>query len=144
MSLPDGILGCCDFYGNISVVRAQTLTEQQLTLYHELVHSVLSPRFRFLRQLRADLKASAYFRSALLRYLEEALAESYAQLKIRGVSHALRALTFPIGEAPFGYVTVSQLAAEGIALGSIAFGGFSFVVHFSERPPFGMPGAGRQ
>jgi hypothetical protein len=141
VKLPDGVLGTSDFYGNISVVRTQTLTEQQLTLYHELVHSVLSPRFRVFRQFRADLKASGYWRSAILRYLEEALAESYAQLQIRGLSHAFRALTFPIGEAPYGYVTVSELASEGAALGSIAVGGYAFRVHLAERPPTGTPEA---
>jgi hypothetical protein len=141
VKLPDGVLGTCDFYGNISVVRTQTVTEQQLTLYHELVHSVLSPRLRVFRQFRADLKASGYWRSAILRYLEEALAESYAQLKIRGVSQAFRALTFPIGEAPYGYVTVSELASEGAALGSIAVGGYAFRVHLAERPPTGTPEA---
>ena len=79
----------CEWYGDI--------TEQQVTLFHESVHSFFSPKARFFLQLRARLKATAYWRSSLLRYLAEALAEGYGQLKVRGLLPALKAITFPIG-----------------------------------------------
>ena len=44
---------------------------------------------------RAQLGMSGYARSALLRYLEEALAEGYAQLKVNGLVDILRAYRFP-------------------------------------------------
>jgi hypothetical protein len=129
-SLPGGVLGECDWWGNISVIRNQTLAEQRLTLLHEWVHSVLSPKVGPLRVLRAQLKASGYWRSALLRYLEEAMAESYAQLRLQGLREALAAVRFPIDG---GYVTVSQLLAEGTAIGNIAIGGMQFTVGVVEE-----------
>lgn len=128
-SLPSGALGETDWWGNIAVVRNQTLTEQRLTLYHEWVHSVLSPRFGPLRQLRAQLQASAYMRSAFLRYLEEGLAEGYAQLRVHGLHQAIVGFRFPLQN---GYVTVSQFVAEGSAIGSITVGGARFTVYLSE------------
>jgi hypothetical protein len=104
----------------IQVARSQTLTEQPITLLHELVHRFFSPRTGPLRRLRAELSVSAYARSALLRHIEEALAEGYAQLRVNGLSSALQAYRFPLSG---GYVTISQLAAEGRAIGTIVLGG---------------------
>ncbi len=124
-SLPSGALGETDWWGNIAVTRNQAISEQRLTLYHEWVHSVLRPRIGPMRQLRAQLAASSYWRSALLRYVEETMAESWAQLRVRGLQHILVGIRFPIQG---GYVTVSQLASEGIAIGNIAIGGTLFSV----------------
>lgn len=66
--------------------------------------------------------------SALLRYLEEALAEGYAQLKVHGVVSALRAYRFPLRT---GYVTISQVGAEGQAIGAITVGGVLLHVSMS-------------
>jgi hypothetical protein len=49
---------------------------------------VLSPRFGPPGHLRAQLNISVYMRSALLRYLEEALAEGYAQFNVYFVADA--------------------------------------------------------
>lgn len=68
---------------------------------------------------------SAYSRLALLRYLEEAMAEGYAQLRVYGFATALGALKFPIQA---GYVTVSQLASEGYAIGTITLNSTLFRV----------------
>ncbi|MES1164371.1 MAG: hypothetical protein ABUR63_01330 [Verrucomicrobiota bacterium] len=122
-TLPGGALGETDWYGNIAVTRTQSVIEQRLTLYHEWVHSVLSPRLRPLQELRASVRAAGYWRSALLRYLEEALAESYAQLRVRGLGHVWRGVTFPVGPAGQSYVTVGELMGEGAAIGSIMVGG---------------------
>src|SRR5262245_4407752 len=48
--------------------------------------------------------------SPLLRYLEEALAEGYGQLRVNGFGKAIAALRFPLTG---GYVTISELVAEG-------------------------------
>jgi hypothetical protein len=130
-SLPGGTLGTTDAYGAIQVSRDQSLTEQRLTLLHELVHRYLSPRTGPFRQLRAELSMSAYARSALLRYLEEALAEGYAQLRVNGLAKALLAYRFPLQG---GYMTVSQLAGEGLAIGTIVLGGALFYVSVSLGP----------
>ncbi len=130
--LPGGTLGRTTPYGAISVARNQSMTEQRLTLLHELVHRYFSPRTGPLRQLRAETRLSAYSRSALLRYLEEALAEGYAQLRVHGLGQAVEALRFPLAN---GYVTVSQLAAEGQAIGTIMLGGTLFYVSISQGAP---------
>ena len=134
-ALPGGALGQTDWWGNIAVTRNQTLTEQRLTLYHEWVHSVLSPRFGPLRKLRAQVRASGYWRSALLRYIEEAMAESYAQLRVTGARNLIVGIRFPLENR---YVTVSQLAGEGVAIGNISIGGATFGVWLSDdkwNPP---------
>lgn len=123
--LAGGSLGGTDAYGVITIARNQSLTEQRITLFHELVHRYFSPRIGPFRKLRAELNMSAYSRSALLRYLEEALAEGYGQLKVYGLAQALGAIKFPLQG---GYVTVSQLASEGMAIGTITLGGGVFRV----------------
>jgi hypothetical protein len=126
--LPESSAGITNPYGEIVVARNQSISEQRATLLHELVHRFFSPRIGPFRQLRAELNMSAYLRSAILRYLEEALAEGYAQLRIYGLANALGAIKFPLQA---GYVSVSQLAAEGRAIGTIALGGTIFQVSIS-------------
>ena len=94
-------------------------------LIHEWVHRALSPRFAPLRELRAQMRASGYWRSAVLRYLEEARAESYGQLRAYGFGAMLKGLSFPLRG---GYVTVSQLVTEGVAIGNILAAGTVFHV----------------
>jgi len=138
VKLRDNTLGYCDWYGDIYISRAQSMAEQIATEFHETVHSVLSPKFRVFRAFRAGLKASGYWRSALLRFLEEALAESYAMLKTRGFLAAMRAVTFPVSN---GYVTITQLAAEGTRIGTIMLAGGYYGVFWAHHPPAGMPPA---
>jgi hypothetical protein len=128
-SLPGNNLGGSDAYGTITISRAQSLTEQRITLYHELVHRFFSPRTGPLRRLRANVSMSAYERSYFLRYLEEALAEGYGQLKVNGFTAAFRAYRFPLDG---GYVTVSSLQAEGMAVGKIVLAGSTFYVTVSQ------------
>ncbi len=127
-TLPGRAVGGTTGFGEIAIARDQTLTEQRITLLHELVHRYFTPRVGPLRRLRAELKMSAYARSAILRYLEEALAEGYAQLRVNGLAAGLRAWRFPLR---FGYVTISQVAAEGRAIGTIVLGGTTFHVSIS-------------
>ena len=75
------------------------------------------------------MRISGYSRSGLLRYLEEALAEGYGQLRVCGLERALKAYRFPID---FGYVTVARMRAEGLAIGSITLGGVLFHVSVSQ------------
>lgn len=127
-SIPEGYLGGSDEFGVIEISRAQSLTEQRLTLFHELVHRYFSPRTGPLRQIRAELRMTMYARSALLQYLEEALAEGYGQLKVHGLDKAIAAYRFPVER---GYITIAQLRAEGEALGTIVLGGSLFYVSLS-------------
>ncbi len=126
-----GSLGETTAYGVINIARNQSLSEQRVTLFHELVHRYFSPRIGPFRTLRAEINMSVYSRSALLRYLEEALAEGYGQLRVHGIANALGAIKFPL---QCGYVTVSQLAAEGFAIGTITLGETLFHVSLSLGP----------
>jgi len=63
-NIASGALGTTNEYGVIVVSRGQSLSEQQLTLYHELVHRFFSPRMGPFLKLRAELNISAYSRSA--------------------------------------------------------------------------------
>jgi len=138
-SLPGGSLGSTDGYGAISIARNQTLPEQRLTLFHELVHRFFSPRTGPLRRLRANLAINGYQRSAFLKYLEEVMAEGYAQLRVNGLASAFAAYRFPIAH---GYVTVTQLTAEGNAIGTICLGGSMLIVTLSPGEP-GLAGQTR-
>jgi len=125
-SLPEG-QGATTCYGDVRYSTAGTATERQLVRLHELVHSFLSPRLALFRTFRARLAVSAYARSAILRYLEEALAESFAQIRVNGLGHLLTGIRFPISN---GYLTLQQLACEGAELGKIVFGTERFSVQF--------------
>jgi hypothetical protein len=98
-------------------------------LLHEMVHRFFMPKTGPLRTLRAQLRASSYWRSNLLRYLEEALAEGYAQLRVNGLMSSMQAIRFPID---FGYVTITALRAEGMLIGQISFGAAQFNVFVVE------------
>jgi hypothetical protein len=88
-----------------------------------------------LQRLRASVATSAYERSALLRYLEEALVESHAQLRVRGLAHVWKGVSFPVGATGTGSVAVAELAAEGTAIGTIVVGGHLCRVHLLSRRP---------
>lgn len=134
--------GFTDKYGNIEYSTAGTINDQQLALLHEKVHSALSPKLDLLRDFRADLGIAGYNRSALLKYLEEAMAETYAQLKVNGISGLISGLKFPVKE---GYVKLLQfghvpntptlpLAAE-VAIGAIVVGGYTYSVYWAATTP---------
>jgi hypothetical protein len=123
-TLPPGT-GHTDRFGNITYSSAGSATDQALVLYHEQVHSFLSPRLNVLRNFRADLGMAAYQRSAFLRYLEEALAETYAQLRVYGIRNLPNGLRFPIQN---GYVTLRAVVTEA-AIGTVLFGGLTYGVY---------------
>jgi hypothetical protein len=130
-SLPAGE-GATTAFGDVTYSTAGTATEQQLARVHELVHSFLSPRLGILRTFRARLAMSSYMRSAILQYLEEALAESVAQLAAHGIIGLLQGIRFPIAN---GYITLQQLLSEGTEIGTILVGTQRFSVQIIVAPP---------
>lgn len=147
--LGEKVLGDTDRYGSIRVARAgprevdpetgrlgarsaRPVTQQRAALYHELVHRYFSPRTGPLRHLRAQASITGYQRSALLRYLEEALAQGYGQLKENGFVSAKNAYRFPLDG---GYVTVARMWHEGTVIGSVMLRGDLFHVSIA----MGMP-----
>jgi hypothetical protein len=119
--------GATTAFGEVTYSTAGTATEVQLVRLHELVHRFLSPRILPFRSFRARLAMSAYSRSAVLTYLEEALAESFAQLRVHGLQGLLTGLRFPVAN---GYVTLQTLASEGAAVGTIMLGDQRFSVQY--------------
>jgi RHS repeat-associated protein len=122
--LPAGT-GYTDKFGNVVYSTLGSAQDVALVRYHESIHSFLSPRLNLLREARADLGMAAYNRSSLVRYLEEALAESYAQLRVNGIRGLPTGLTFPVRE---GYVTWRAVAVEG-GVYVIIVGGSSYVAY---------------
>jgi hypothetical protein len=120
------------WFGDVQYSTRGSATEQQLARVHELVHSFLRPRARLLRQFRARVNASAYTRSAILKYLEEGLAETVAQVSTHGISSLITGIRFPIAN---GYLTLQQLLCEGAAIGTIVVGTQRFSVQFIAGPP---------
>ena len=124
-------LGVTGDYGAIVVSRVQSISEQRITLYHELVHRFFSARTGPFRKFRAEVAIGGYSRVALLRYLEEVLAEGYAQLKVNGFQAALKARSFPIEG---GYITVADAKLEGAMIGSITLAGAHYYVMITKKP----------
>ncbi len=125
-SLPAG-QGSTSPWGEVKLSSLGSTTEQDLARAHELVHRFLSPRLGILRQFRAQLGMAGYLRSMLLQYIEEALAETVAQLKVNGFNGLLDGLKFPVKN---GYMSISDLACEGEAIGTITIGTQFFTIEF--------------
>jgi hypothetical protein len=101
-----------------------------LARFHEQVHVALTPKIKPLFNARAKLSAAGYERSMLLKYLEEALAEGYAQLRVNGVKGLPGALRFPFH--PSYGITVKglvEIAVGGALIGTITMAGIALEVY---------------
>jgi hypothetical protein len=119
-------------FGEVRLSPHGTPNEQALVRAHEMVHRFLTPRFGVLRTFRVRLAMSGYLRSVLLKYLEEAMAETVAQLRVNGFAGLLTGVRFPVAN---GYLTISELATEGVAIGTITAGSQLFTVRFIPSGP---------
>lgn len=132
--LPPGE-GWTNKYGDITYSTRGSPKDRALVLYHEQVHSFLSPKLQLFREFRTDLRMTGYQKSAFLQYLEEALAESYAQMRVNGIKGLPEGIRFPIAN---GYVTLRAVlteAAVGAGIGTITIGGIVYAVDFSSSNP---------
>jgi hypothetical protein len=114
-------------WGEVKLSPSGSTTEQALTRAHEMVHRFLTPRLGILRKFRVQLGMAGYLSSMLLQYIEEALAETIAQLKVNGFSGLLHGLKFPVAN---GYMLISDLVSEGEAIGTITIGTQFFTIQF--------------
>jgi hypothetical protein len=133
-ALPPGE-GWTNKYGDVRYSAAGSAQEQALVRYHEQVHSFFSPKLMKFREQRANMGMAAYEKSAFLRYLEEALAESYAQLRVNGIKGLPAGIRFPIAN---GYVTLRAVATEaavGLAFGTVTVGGIVYAVYVESAQP---------
>jgi hypothetical protein len=125
-SLPAGY-GVTNKYGDYVYSTQGSANQQALARYHEQVHSVLSPKLSVLREWRADLRVAGYKRSHFLRYLEEALAETHAQLRVNGFRGLPSAIQFPLKN---NYDLRLDLVIREGALATVAVGGITYGVYY--------------
>jgi hypothetical protein len=127
-------MGYTSQWGDIHITSALTRAEQRATLYHELLHSKLTPKLYALRSLRVTI--SGYANSHLLRYLEEALCETYALLRANGFSKQmlLEGIRFPI-VADYTTVAALGMEAKGLPLGPVVVGGMIYNVFYGTGRP---------
>jgi hypothetical protein len=97
--------------GDIRINPSLSRLERLQTLYHERVHRFFMPNGP-LEGIRRQISHWAYSNSALLRYAEEAIAETRAN-QLTGGS-LIQGLLFPIRE---GYVDPEAILIEGILTG---------------------------
>ena len=97
--------GSTSFWGNIKVSTQGSATDRALVLLHERVHQSLAPRLYVLRNFRVNNRARSYFGSSLWRYIEEALAETVAQVGVIGMRRFFVGIRFPVSN---GYVFLTR------------------------------------
>lgn len=114
---------------------------RRLLALHEAVHRALTPKLNVLRHVRVEGRAKSYDRSSLSMYLEEALAESFAQVSVNGARGLFTGVTFPVR---YGYVSLfTKYAVQdgvvmpvvpeiaGLFLGSVNARGWIWDMHFA-------------
>jgi hypothetical protein len=137
-TMPAGT-GSTNSFGDITYSTQGSPTDIALARNHELVHSFLSPKLALLRNFRAHWGEWAYNKSALLQYIEEALAETYAQLTVRGLGGLPTGIKFPIAN---GYLRLSSVLKEAAVvgvIGTVVVGGEAYVVYVVTDETAGQP-----
>ncbi|HHW77479.1 MAG TPA: hypothetical protein GX399_10730 [Xanthomonadaceae bacterium] len=135
--------GFTSFWGDITVSTRGTANDRNLVLVHEKVHQFLAPKLYTLRNFRVSNRVGSYFRSSLWRFVEEALAETVAQVGVNGIKQFFVGVRFPVQN---GYVYMTRgggysahmagggIVPEGAALVSSGIVmGISFQLWFAPR-----------
>jgi hypothetical protein len=138
--------GVTDSWGKIIISRLGSAADRRLAALHENVHRLLTPRLRILRQFRVRNRASSYGRSSLSKYLEEAVAESVAQVGVNGFLSVFRGISFPVREGYVTLIRVSNTARPflpelgGLTVGGFLIGDMAFEIWWSPQEPREAPG----
>lgn len=104
--LPAGAVGATTSDGLILIRRGLSEAARRVTLRHELVHRFFTPLGTgAIARARQAFGQMAYNRSGLITFIEEAVAEGYAQRSV------IAGLRYPIQE---GYVSASRVAVEAV------------------------------
>jgi len=124
--------GATGLWGDLRYSTQGSLETQRLVRIHERVHQLLTPKFSILRRYRVKLGIEGYNRSHLLRYIEEALAETAGQVGVNGLRGVFEGVSFPVSN---GYVTIGQMSREaaGLVLGPVNVGGAVYRVWFNNE-----------
>lgn len=96
--------GSTSMWGDIVVSTRGSATDRALVLLHEKVHQFLAPKLYVLRNFRMGGRWDSYTRASLYRYVEEALAETIAQVGVNGMRNFFVGIRFPVG-AKYAYLT---------------------------------------
>ncbi|BCH58787.1 hypothetical protein RvVAR0630_14110 [Agrobacterium vitis] len=110
---------------------AGAITDLRKTVYHERVHQRLTQALSLLGRPALYSRMSAYKRSYILRYIEEAAAESYGLAKTQGLRNSDYAgIQFPLN-GKYG-ITVLDMKreAQGILLGPVTVGGATMNAYY--------------
>lgn len=83
-------------WGDIVLSSRGSANTRQLVLFHERIHQLLTPKVYALRDFRIANRDASYRFSSLSRYLEEALAETVAQVRVFGMQKAFVGIRFPV------------------------------------------------
>lgn len=131
-NLAGNVCGYAETYGDITINTRLSQEEQGITLNHEKVHAFFSPKLASFRQVRAGIARSGYARSALLRYIEEAIAEGYAQVRAKGFRGVITGVQFPL---ELGYITAQEkIIGQGVFLGVISVENQTWFTTLSSGP----------
>lgn len=134
-------LGSTDFWGNAKVGRAydrtqktakQAIEDLHKGIFHERVHQYFSPKFYLLREPLVFLKQSGYNKSYILRYIEEAFAETIALIRKNGLSpkSIVDGLHFPLNGNYELSIILLRHEATGVLLGPITVSGIAYNVYY--------------
>jgi len=96
--------GSTSVWGDIEVSMRGSASERKIVLLHERIHRLLTPKLYLLRNVRVENRTTSYFRSSLSRYLEEALAETVAQVGVNGIRSFFVGIRFPV-QSGYVYLT---------------------------------------
>lgn len=137
--------GATDSWGQIVISRFGSRTDRRLAALHESVHRFLTPRLNILRSFRIRNRATSYERSAFSKYLEEMVAETFAQVSVNGFSAVFRGISFPIQGR---YVTLMRIdrgprpflpEVGGLVAGGFSIGGMVFEIWDTPHAPKEVP-----
>lgn len=62
-----------------------------------------------MREIRVVPRYNSYIKSSIFRYLEEAIAETIAQVSVNGWREVITGLSFPVKN---GYITLVEIRTE--------------------------------
>lgn len=132
-------------WGEIVISRLGSRADRRLAALHESVHRLLTPRLILLRSFRIRNRTTSYERSAFSKFLEEAVAETVAQVSVNGFRSVFRGISFPVAER---YVSLLRTDGNlrpflpevgGLVAGGFLMGGMAFEIWDTPRPPQELP-----
>lgn len=119
-------------YDRTQKTAKEAIKDLHQAIFHESIHQFLSPKFYLLREPLIFLKQSGYNKSYILRYIEEAFAETVALMRKNGLSSKsiVDGLRFPLNNNYELSIALLRLEAAGVLLGPITVSGMVYNVYY--------------